>query len=233
MVTIRVPPRADSFFTVTAWEVETLRHFHRIVEDNLEDLLQRYGVAEGEKLPAGTRVKAEFSLMFLEARIPALFRVPVLTMAWALYEACLVEVSRFFEIKLNLEYSLTTPYREVPERLAKRWQRWNTIHRAKLFYWEELNIPLVSDPADERRLRELLKLRHLLVHSGGRRPPTRQKEWNELARIADRREGLDIETGFVVATADFVRNQIDLVERSTNHIVLAARMIVTECELYE
>jgi hypothetical protein len=231
-VRISVRPPADSFFTVTAWEIQTLRHFHRIVEDNLQELLERYDVSHDEELPAGTRVGAELNLVFVEARIPALFRVPILTMVWSLYEACLVEVSRFFEIKLNLECSLATPYSEVPQHLAKRWRRWNTVQKGKWFYGQELGISLVADPQDERGLRELQKLRHLLVHSGGRRPPTREREWNELARIADRNEGLDLETGFVVATGDFVRNQIDLVERATNHVVISAREIVTERRLF-
>jgi hypothetical protein len=233
MVIVKRVHREEFFFTITSWEIESLRHFHRIVEDNLDELLQKYAVSDDQELKSGARLVAELGLMHVGARIPALLRIPVITMAWSLYEACVVEVSRFFETKLDLEYSLATSQSDVPTHLQKRWGKWNTLKQARYFFAEELDVPLVADASDEASLNDLRQLRNMLVHSGGRRPPTQRRKWDRLTQISNRTEGLDLETGFVVATADYVRNQMDLVDRTSRHLVGECRRIVAERRLYD
>jgi len=231
-VVIRPRHRADFFFTVTSWEVRSLRHFHRVVEDNLTELLQRYGVQENQELSEGERVKAELELNFVEARVPALLRVPILTMCWSLYEACVVEVSQFFETRLSLTYSVATSPEVMPAELNRKWRKWTTIRKAEHFFREQLQISLVSDGQDRRKLDDLRILRNVLAHAGGRRPLT-GRNWARLEAIAERDDELDVSTGFVVATADYVRAQIDLVSRTAGHVVTEARRIVTERRLYD
>jgi hypothetical protein len=95
MVTLR--PRADFFFTVTQWELESLRHLHRVVEDHLDELLRRYWIADGTGAPTKAGPPADLALMIVEQRVPALFRNPLLAAAWALYESCLVETSEYLQ----------------------------------------------------------------------------------------------------------------------------------------
>jgi hypothetical protein len=107
------------------------------------------------------------------------------------------------------------------------------IDRAKHFFGTELAISLLPGPESEQALRDLLVLRNVIMHSGGRQVPGNPKKWERLARAAKMRGGLSLGTGYVVASPEFVRSQIDLVENAAGHVVHQARALVTARHLYD
>jgi hypothetical protein len=232
MVTMKLRPRSEFYFTVSSWELTALRHMHRAVEDHLEEVLSRYDIAESTDVAKGEAAKASLELMMVEARIPALFRVPVITASWALYEACLVEVSRYFESRLNLPFSVGTQSDQVPPDLRSRWRRWNLVQRGKHFFETQLQISLFP-VATEQELLDLRAVRNVLSHAAGRLWPTDTADMRRLKRIAESDQGLSISTGYVVASRAYVEAQIELVERSVEHVVNGSRGIVESQRLYE
>jgi hypothetical protein len=139
-----------------------------------------------------------------------------------------METGSYFAGTLNLPYSVNSHYTEVPHALRNRWRRWCVIRRAKHFFLAELNLALTETPSDEASLHRLRELRNNLAHTGGRSSKIRSREWARLEEIARSSDGLDIETGYVVATSEYVRDQIDLVDRCSTHLATGARRLVTE-----
>src|SRR5690606_4281998 len=223
MVVLKLRPKTDFMFTVTAWEMQTLRHLHRVVEDNIDDLLLRYGIADGSG-----ELGADLHLLSIEERVPPLFRVPVIAMAWSLYEACLIETARYFAPRLSLTYSVDSPSAQVPDELRRKWQRWHILQRAKHFFERELNLELTESVADYTALNSLRVLRNVLPHTGGRSSESRPSEWDRLKRIASRARGLEIHTGYIVATSGYVQEQIDVAERCSDFLVAGARQLVAD-----
>lgn len=223
---MRLTPPDNFYFTVTAWELASLRHLHRAVEENIEDVLERYGVDDGR----GNLV-ADLSLLMVEPRVKPLFRIPVLTSAWSLYEACLIDTAHFFATRVGLPYSVDSHPDHVAAPLQKRWRKWDVIRRAKHFFERELDVQLNPTAEDERSLHALRELRNVLAHTGGRCSVSRQKDWSRLARIASGAIGLDISTGFVVPSREFVNAQLDLVDRCSAFFVRGAQRVLVERNL--
>jgi hypothetical protein len=219
-------PRSDFYFTLTAWELEGLRHFHRVNEDHLSEMLRRYEISEESRNERDGGVPADLAMMIVEARVPRMMRNPVLIAAWTLYESCLFDISHFFKKHIPLPYSLTDDGNAIPEEIKKRWRKWDLVKRTKYFYSTNLGFDAIPNETTEAELQDLRCLRNILVHSGGRRTFEKPALWDRLVLISRRTPGVDVETGFVIVTPEFVRSQIDLVERATKHVVAQARRVV-------
>lgn len=223
---LRPRPRSDFYFTLTAWELEALRHFHRVNEDHLPEMLRRYGISDAARTEPGGGVPADLALMILESRVPRMMRNPVLIASWSLYESCLVDIGYFFKKHLVLPYSLTDDGKSVPEGIRKQWRKWDVVKRARHFFSANLAFDAIPNEETERELQDLRLLRNILVHSGGKRSLEKPGLWDTLVAISRRTTGLDVDTGFVVPTPEYVRNQIDLVDKAATHVIAKARLLL-------
>jgi hypothetical protein len=96
----------------------------------------------------------------------------------------------------------------------------------------QLQLSLFPGAGDEQRLLDLRAVRNVLSHSAGRLWPTNTTDMQRLRRVADEDQGLDLSSGYVVASRAYVETQIDLVVRCVNHVVVGSRGIVESQRLY-
>lgn len=231
VVTFSPRPRADFFFTGPLWQLATLTHLHRVLEDQIEDMLSRYEVdSSGNSARAGG-VPAELQLMFIESRAAHAFRGPILLAIWSVVEATLIDTSIFFATRLAFPYSVATAPPQVPTSLRSKWKRWSVINRAKHFFAEQLSLVVFRSDADASRLEETRLIRNAIAHAGGRQHAMNATKWTRITHIANQRGDIQIASGELVLTPDFIRSELELATEVIGAFVVKARQALVQCQL--
>lgn len=213
----------DLYFTYPSWELATLRHYHDLIEGNLESLITARGLpAWSGRGPAPGRVAlAQIHQMMVDAMLPMVLRGPLLVSLWAAYESTLIEMAEFLHAPAGIPFSLLDRPNKVPKHVRPAWR--GMIDRARHYYVVELRVQLFPDQQAEDRIRGFYGLRNILAHAGGRKRSCIPLDWDKTMAWAAQQPGLDMSGDLTLIDADFVRAQMDEVEAATQHLVRQVR----------
>lgn len=215
----------DLYFTRPSWELAALRHYHELVERNLESLISARGLPPwcGDG-PAPGRVavaQVHQHQLMVDSMLPMVLRGPLLVSLWAAYESTLIEIAEFLRVRVGIPFSLLDRPNKVPAHVKPSWR--GMIDRARHYYDVELHLHLFPDQITEDQIRGFYGLRNILAHAGGRRRSCIPSDWNNTKAWAAQQPGLDMVGDLTIIDADFVRAQISGVETATQHLVQQVR----------
>lgn len=216
----------DLYFTYVSWELAALRHYHELIETNLESLISARGLPtwSGHGPAPGRLPLAQIHQMMVDAMLPMVLRGPLLISLWAAYESSLIEMAEFLRVPVGTRFSVLDRPNKVPKHVRPAWR--GMIDRAHYYYKVELGVDLFPDQAREDQIRGFYGLRNILAHAGGRRQSCIPVDWERTKTWAAQQSGLQMTGDLTLIEADFVRAQIDGVEMATQHLVKQVRSTI-------
>jgi hypothetical protein len=229
VISIKLRPRSDFLFTVTAYELATVAQLHELVESRLDELISSRGYPVAAEGPdSAPQLLLDWAQDSVNQLIPAAFRGSVLVALWAVFETTVTTICRSFAAWVPLTYDITAPAGTVPPHVPKAWGRWNVLRRAEYYLLTEVGVELVADPSSRDTLKRLLLLRNVMAHGLGRVGNTKQKAWEQLETWNRAEPSLGLRRGYINPSAAFVRQQIDFVQNATDFVITGARRVAEE-----
>lgn len=219
------------YFAAPSWELATLSHLHRVLEEQLPAMLQRYAVSPELTRDRRPGPPPDLQLPIIESSALPAARGPLLISAYTVVETCYVDISASFASRLSLKYSIGSTPKLVPGAVSKRWQHMSVLVRARHFFPCELDLEPFATEDEYTSLDSLRLLRNALAHSGGRRHAMSIEKWRALTMRLDGVPGVNTSQGAISVSAEYVRETLSSVSRTISAFCARARVTLTQKRL--
>ncbi|BAH40769.1 MAG TPA: hypothetical protein DGD08_18190 [Gemmatimonas aurantiaca] len=142
---------------------------------------------------------------------PRLLRGPFLVALWGCYEATILNVAE----SIATERKLSLQHRDIRGESA--------VARARKYFVDYLDIALDKDPIREMRINDLYVLRNALAHANGLVSANSDDGKRRIEAIVGRNPTIELNGGFIVPSAEYLRSAFDDVDSSARDLVQRVR----------
>jgi hypothetical protein len=144
---------------------------------------------------------------FAEEVLPRLYRSPVIVELWAVFEAAIVEISKYLKEKGG--HSL-----DVDDLRGS-----NDYERAQKYYADVLGFRLMEIEGVKEKLDTLLLVRNVIAHCNGRVEAIKPARLQKISRWEKEQGGIVVGFYYVSVTEEFIKNMARAVKTTLDDLI--------------